>query len=65
MDDITALVKGKNKEVTEMAKKVMLKEEVEKKGLKSNCQSLEKWRGRNEQDDCVVWFLGERVASLQ
>ena len=36
MDDITALVKGKNKEVAEMAKKVMnkLKEEVEKKGLK-------------------------------
>ena len=36
MDDITVLVKGKNKEVAEMAKKVMkkLKEEVEKKGLK-------------------------------
>ena len=44
VDDITALVKGKNKEVTEMAKKVMkkLKEEVEKKGLKlsvtENCK---------------------------
>ena len=36
VDDITALVKGKKKEVAEMAKKVMkkLKEEVEKKGLK-------------------------------
>ena len=36
MDDITALVKGKKKEVAEMAKKVVkkLKEEVEKKGLK-------------------------------
>ena len=36
VDDITALVKGRNKEVAEMAKKVMkkLKEEVEKKGLK-------------------------------
>ena len=36
MNDITALVKGKNKEVAEMAKKVMkkLKEEVEKNGLK-------------------------------
>ena len=36
MDDITALVKGRNKDVAEMAKKVMkkLKEEVEKKGLK-------------------------------
>ena len=36
VDDITALVKGRNKEVADMAKKVMkkLKEEVEKKGLK-------------------------------
>ena len=36
VNDITALVKGRNKEVAEMAKKVMkkLKEEVEKKGLK-------------------------------
>ena len=36
VDDITALVKGRNKEGGEMAKKVMkkLKEEVEKKGLK-------------------------------
>ena len=36
MDGITALVKGKNKEVAEVAKKAMkkLKEEVEKKGLK-------------------------------
>ena len=35
-DDITVLVQGRNKEVAEMAKKVMkkLKEEVEKKGLK-------------------------------
>ena len=35
VDDITALVKGRNKDVAEMAKKVMkkLKEEVEKKGL--------------------------------
>ena len=36
VDDITALVKGRNKEVAEMVEKVMkkLKEEVEKKGLK-------------------------------
>ena len=36
MDDIAALVKGKNKEVAEVAKKVMkkLSEEVEKKDLK-------------------------------
>ena len=35
-DDITVLVQGRNREVAEMAKKVMkkLKEEVEKKGLK-------------------------------
>ena len=36
MDDITALLMGKNKEMAEMAKKVMkkLKEDVRKKGLK-------------------------------
>ena len=36
VDDVTALVQGRNKEVAEMAKKVMkkLKEEVEKKGIK-------------------------------
>ena len=36
MDDIEALVKGRNRESGEMAKKVMkkLKEEVEEKGLK-------------------------------
>ena len=34
MDDITALLKGKYKEVAEMAKKLMKKlKEVEKKGL--------------------------------
>ena len=36
LDDIAALLKGKNREVAEMGKKVTkkLKEEVEKKGLK-------------------------------
>ena len=36
VDDITALVKGRNKELAEVGKKVMqkLKEEVEKRGLK-------------------------------
>ena len=36
MDDITALLRRKNKVVAEMAKKLMkiLKEEVERKGLK-------------------------------
>ena len=35
MDDITALLMGKNRETTEMAKNVMkkVKEKVEKKGL--------------------------------
>ena len=35
VDDITALLMGKNREVTEMAEKVMkkLEEDVEKKGL--------------------------------
>ena len=36
VDDITALVKGRNKDVAEVSKKVMkkLKEQVEKRGLK-------------------------------
>ena len=36
MDDTTALVKGRNKDVAERAKKVIIKikEEVDKKGLK-------------------------------
>ena len=64
--DITALVKRRNKEVAEMAKKVMKKltEEVEKKGLKLSVTENGK-EGRKEQDDCVVWFLGGRIASVQ
>ena len=44
IDDITALVRGKNKEVAEMVKKVMkkLKEGVEKKGLKSSVTENDK-----------------------
>ena len=44
VDDITALLIGKNKEVAEMAKKVMkkLKEEVEK------TVGHRKWKGRKE-----------------
>ena len=58
VDDITCLVKGRNKDVAEVAKKVMkkLKEEVEKKGLKL---SALKRQGRKEQYDSVVWILGE------
>ena len=54
MDGITALVKGRNKDFAEMAKKVVkkLKEEGEKKGFKLSV-------GRKEQDDCVVWIPGE------
>ena len=51
MNDITALLMEKNREVAEMARKVMkkLKEEVEKKALKLSV--TEKWEGRKEQDD--------------
>ena len=44
VDDITALVKGRNKEVTEMAKKEMkkLKEEVEEKGFKLSVEGKSK-----------------------
>ena len=39
VDDITALLMGKNKEVADMAKKVIkIREEVEKKGLKTISQ---------------------------
>ena len=64
MDDITARLLVKNKEVTEMAKKVMqkLKEEVEKKA--SNCLSL-KMERKEEQDDCFMWLLGGPAASMQ
>ena len=56
VDDITALLMVKNKEVAEMAKKVM-----------KNLQKM-RWRGKDsdrgregmrEQDDGVVWLLGE------
>ena len=46
--DLTALLKGKNKEVAEMAKKVMkrLRDEFEKKGLKLSVN--ENGKGRKE-----------------
>ena len=42
VNDVTTPVKGRHKEVAEMAKKVMkkLKEEVEKKGLKLSVTEL-------------------------
>ena len=48
MDDITALLMGKNMEVSEMARKAMkkLKEEVEKKKA-LNCQSPKMGRKEN------------------
>ena len=65
VDDITALLRERNKVVAEMAKKVMkkLKEEVQRKGAKLLVTEFGK--ERKEQDDCVVWLLGERVASIQ
>ena len=59
MDDITALLMGRNREVAEMSKKVMkqLKREVDGEGLK--IVSDRRWEGREEQDDCVVWLPGE------
>ena len=54
--DITALVKGRNKDVAEMAKKVMKKlKEMEKNKL----SVTETWQGRKGQDDCFVWIPGE------
>ena len=63
VDDISALLMGKNKVVAEMAEKVMKRrrEEVEEKGLKLSITG----NGEKEQDDCVVWFLGRRAASMQ
>ena len=65
VDDVTALLMGKNREVAEMAMKVMrgLEEEVEKK--RPQVVSHGKWEGRKEKDDCVVWLLGGRAASMQ
>ena len=56
VDDISALLMGKNKVVAEMAKKVMkrLGEEVERTGKR-----------REEQDDRFVWSSGRRAASMQ
>ena len=58
MDDITAFVKGVNREVAEAAKKVMkkLKEEIDKKRPQN--VDHRQWEGREEQDDCVMWLLG-------
>ena len=65
MDGVKALLKGKNRDVAEMAKKVTkkLKEDVEKKSLK--IVSNGEWEGMKEQDDCVLWLLGGRAASMQ
>ena len=63
MDDMTALLMGKNK-MAEAAKNVLknLEEEIEKKA--SNCQSLKRER-KEKADDCFVWFPGGRAASMQ
>ena len=55
---------GKNKEVTEMARKVMkkLKEEVEKKS--PQVVSHRKWEGRKEQDDELRQYSKEEGVSM-
>ena len=59
VDDITALVKGRNKDVAEMAKTG--DEKVERRSGEERSQAFSdwKWQGRKEQDDCVVWIPGE------
>ena len=47
---------GKNKEVAEMAKKVIKKLKEEERA-EIVCDRM--WEGRKEQDDCVVWLPGE------
>ena len=64
MNDITALLKGVNSEVAEAAKKVM-KNDRRSRVKGPRIVSHGKWEGRKEQDDCVVWFLGGRAASMQ
>ena len=56
--DITALLWEKNKVVAEMAEMVMKKLKEGKRG-KAQIVSDRRWEGRKEQDDCVVWLLGE------
>ena len=67
VDDITALLMVKNREVAEMTKKVTkkLKEEVVEKKKRPQIVSHGKWEGSKEQDDCVMWFFGQRAASMQ
>ena len=62
---VTGRLDRKNREVAEMAKKVMKK--LKKRGEEERTQiaSDRGWKGRKEQDDCIVWFLGGRDASMQ
>ena len=54
MDDIAALLKGRNKELVEMAENVLrkLKEEV------FEIVDHGERNGRNEQGDCFMWKFG-------
>ena len=65
--DISALLMEKNKVVSEMAKKVIKKFLKKKRGREGRAQivSDRRWEGRKEEDDCVVWLPGERVATIQ
>ena len=63
MDDITALLSGKHKEVAEMSK---TDEEVERSREKRpHTASHGKREGRKGQDDCFVRFFEGRAASMQ
>ena len=64
MDDITALAKGRNKEVAEMAKKVMKKptEEAEKKA--SSFQSLKMARGGKSKMIASCGFLENELSQV-
>ena len=56
---------GKNMEVAEMIEKVMKKLKRRSREKRPQIFSHGKWEGRKEEDDCVVWLLGGRTASMQ
>ena len=65
VDDITALLVGKNKVVAELAKKVMkrLREEVGRKGLKLSVNENGK-EGKRKMIASCGFLVEERVRSL-
>ena len=63
MDDITAFMNGRNKELVEMAEKVVknLKREVEEKGLKLSITE----EGKKEQGNHFLRISGGEVSGRQ